>query len=431
MKTAIQNGRVVDPRQGSVSVADVFIDGERIAAVGAAPPGFVAERTIDARGCLVIPGLVDLAARLREPGFEYRATLESEMLAAITGGVTSLCCPPDTDPALDEPGLVEMLKHRALRLNRANLFPLGALTVGLKGEVITEMAELAEAGCVGFSNVNEPMYDTQSLQRALQYARTFGFTVWLHPQDPHLSRGGMAASGAVASRLGLSGVPVIAETIALHTIFELVRSTGCSVHLCRLSSAAGIELVRAAKREGLPVSCDVAVHHLHLTDVDIGFFDSLCRVIPPFRTQRDRQAIRAALADGTIDAVCSDHTPLDDGAKALPFGEAEPGTTGLELLLPLLLKWADEDKLPLPLAIGKASAAAARILGVERGTLDVGALADICIVDPTRAWVPDARSLASQGKHTPYLGRELLGRVTHTFVNGQPVFEAPSGTSVR
>lgn len=424
MNISIINGRVVDPVRGSDTLTAVHISGAKVAAVGSAPSGFVAERVIDAAGCYVLPGLVDLAARLREPGFEYRATLESEMQAAITGGVTSLCCPPDTDPPLDEPGLVEMLKHRARGLSRANLYPLGALTMGLAGEVITEMAELAEAGCIGFSNVNSPIVDTQSLLRSLQYARTFGFTVWVHPQDPHLSRGGMAHSGPVASRLGLSGVPVMAETIALQTLFELIRSTGCRVHLCRMSSAAGLDLVRAAKKEGLPISCDVAVHHIHLIDTDIGYFDSLCRVNPPFRAQRDRDAIRAALRDGTIDAVCSDHTPLDDDAKTLPFGEAEPGTTGLELLLPLLLKWAAEDRVPLATAIAKVSTGAAKILGIERGRIEAGVSADLCVYNPATPWVVEAKALASQGKHTPYLGRELLGRVRVTLVDGQVVFEA-------
>lgn len=424
MNTSILNGQLIDPIAGSISAQALHIAGDRIAALGDAPAGFVAQKVIDARGCLVAPGLVDLSARLREPGSEYRATLESEMLAAITGGVTSLCCPPDTDPPLDEPGLVEMLKHRAHGLLRANLFPLGALTVGLKGSVITEMAELAEAGCIGFSNVNQPIFDTQSLLRSLQYARTFGFTVWFHPQDPYLSHGGIAHSGPVASRLGLSGVPVIAETIALHTIFELIRVTGCRVHLCRISSAAGLALVRAAKREGLPISCDVAVHHIHLIDVDIGFFDSLCRVTPPFRGQRDREAIRAALLDGTIDAICSDHTPLDDDEKSLPFGEALPGTTGLELLLPLVLKWAREEGVAAPLALAKASSAAAAILGIDRGQMKAGAMADICVFDPEHAWTVEPKHLASQGKHTPYLGRELLGRVRHTLVGGMTVYES-------
>ncbi|HWJ95915.1 MAG TPA: dihydroorotase, partial [Telluria sp.] len=255
MKLHIKNGRVVDPANGIDELRDVFIADGKIAAVGTAPAGFAADREIDASGLVVAPGLVDLSARLREPGYEYKATLESEMQAAMQGGVTTLVCPPDTDPVLDEPGLVEMLKHRARNLNQANVHPLGALTMGLKGQALTEMAELTEAGCIGFAQAEVPVTDTNVLLRALQYAKTFGYSVWLRPQDPHIGRGGVAHAGPLASRMGLSGVPVMAETIALHTIFELVRSTGARVHLCRMSSAAGIELVRAAKKEGMPVTC--------------------------------------------------------------------------------------------------------------------------------------------------------------------------------
>ena len=426
MRLTIVNGRVIDPASGLDTQAAVHVADGRIAAVGAAPAGFVARQTLDARGLVVAPGLVDLAARLREPGFEYKATLESEMQAALAGGVTSLSCPPDTDPPLDEPGLVEMLKHRALGLNGAQLYPLGALTMGLKGRALTEMAELAEAGCVGFTQAAEPVEDTQTLVRALQYAKTFGFTVWLAPRDPHLSRGGVAHSGAVSGRLGLAGVPVIAETVALHTIFEVVRATGCRVHVTRLSSAAGIELVRQARREGLPVTSDVAVHHLHLVDIDIGFFDSSYRVDPPFRSQRDRDAIRQAVLDGTIDAICSDHTPVDDDAKQLPFSEAEPGVTALELLLPLTLKWAGEHGVPLPAALARITCAAAPILGIDAGRLAPGAPADLCLFDPGEHWVVGRDALLSQGKHTPYLGREVAGRVRMTLVGGRIVYSRPA-----
>jgi dihydroorotase len=423
MRLSIVNGRLIDADTGTDRVDAVHVADGRIVAIGAAPDGFEADRRWDAAGLVVAPGLVDLSARLREPGFEYRATLESEMQAALAGGVTSIVCPPDTDPTLDEPGLVEMLKHRARSLDQAQLYPLGALTIGLKGEVLTEMAELAEAGCVGFSHANVPLVDTQVLMRAMQYARTFGFTVWLQPQDAFLSRGGVAHSGPVASRLGLSGVPVAAETVALHTIFELMRATGCRVHLCRLSSAAGVELVRTARREGLPVTCDVAVHHLHLIDVDIGFFDTSCRVVPPFRSQRDRDALGAAVADGTIDAVCSDHTPVDDDAKLVPFGEAEPGVTGLELLLPLLLKWAERARVPLPQALGLVTSRPARIAGCDAGRLEVGATADLCLFDPQAAWVVSPQALKSQGHHTPFAGRELQGRVRAAMVRGRIAFE--------
>ncbi len=426
MKLHISNGHLIDPANGVNSKQDIYIAAGKIVGIGTQPEGFVPSKVIDASGLTVIPGLVDLSARLREPGYEYKATLESEMLAAMHGGVTSLVCPPDTDPALDEPGLVEMLKHRAKTLNQAHVYPLGALTVGLKGEALTEMAELTEAGCIGFSQADSPIVDTTVLFRALQYAVTFGYTVWLRPQDAHLGQGGIAHSGAVASRLGLSGVPVMAETIALQTIFELVRATGTRVHLCRISSSDGIALIRAAKKEGLPITCDVGVHYIHMTDVDIGFFDSNARVTPPFRTQRDRDAIRQGLADGTVDAICSDHTPVDDDEKLLPFGEASPGATGLELLLPLVGKWVDECRDPsgqtLLRAIAKITCDAARVAGLATGQLGVGSVADLCIFDPHKIWKVEAKALASQGKHTPFLGYEVAGQVRMTMVAGHVAF---------
>lgn len=427
MKLHIKDGRLIDPGNGIDAQKDLYVAAGKIVGVGQAPTDFKADKTIDAQGLIVAPGLVDLSARLREPGYEYKATLESELQAAMQGGVTSLICPPDTDPVLDEPGLVEMLTHRARSLSQAHVYPLGALTVGLKGEALTEMAELTEAGCIGFSQADQPILDTTVLMRSMQYAQTFGYTVWLRPQDPHLGRGGIAHSGPVASRLGLSGVPVMAETIALHTIFELMRATGARVHLCRISSAAGLDLVRAAKKERLPVTCDVGAHHIHLTDADIGFFDSNARLTPPLRSQRDRDAIRQALIDGTIDAICSDHTPVDNDEKLLPFGEASPGATGLELLLSLALKWADEciDKSAQPLtkAIAKITVDAARVVGLPSGQLAVGSVADICLFDPVVRWKVEAGALASQGKHTPFLGYELAGQVKGTIVAGHVAFE--------
>jgi dihydroorotase len=430
MKLHISNGHLIDPANGINARQDIYIAAGKIIGIGPQPDGFAASKVIDASGLTVIPGLVDLSVRLREPGYEYKATLESEMLAAMHGGVTSLVCPPDTDPALDEPGLVEMLKHRAKTLNQAHVYPLGALTVGLKGEALTEMAELTEAGCIGFSQADAPIVDTNVLLRALQYAVTFGYSVWLRPQDAHLGQGGIAHSGAVASRMGLSGVPVIAETIALHTIFELVRTTGARVHLCRISSADGIALIRAAKKEGLPITCDVGMHYIHMTDVDIGFFDSNARVTPPFRAQRDRDAIRQGLTDGTIDAICSDHTPVDDDEKLLPFGEASPGATGLELLLPLVCKWVDECRDPsgqaLVRAISKITCDAARIAGLATGQLGVGSVADLCIFDPHKIWKVEPKALASQGKHTPFLGYEVAGQVKMTMVAGHVAFIRPN-----
>ncbi|AGK46072.1 dihydroorotase, multifunctional complex type domain protein [Burkholderia thailandensis MSMB121] len=423
MKIHIKGGTLVDPAAGTQRLADVFVSAGKVAAIGAAPADFNAAKTIDATGMIVAPGFVDLSARLREPGYEHKATLESEMAAAVAGGVTSLVCPPDTDPVLDEPGLVEMLKFRARNLHQAHVYPLGALTVGLKGQVITEMAELTEAGCIGFTQANVPVTDTQVLLRALQYASTYGYAVWLRPLDAFLAKGGVAASGPVASRLGLSGVPVAAETIALHTLFELMRVTGARVHVARLSSAAGVALVRAAKAEGLPVTCDVGANHLHLIDVDIGYFDAQFRLDPPLRAERDREAIRAALADGTIDAICSDHTPVDDDEKLLPFAEATPGATGLELLLSLTVKWAREAGVPLARALATITSAPADVLKLPAGRLGEGAPADLCVFDPNAHWRVEPRVLKSQGHNTPFLGYELPAQVCATLVAGQVAFE--------
>ena len=430
MKTLIQHGRIVDPASGLDTAGPIAIAAGRIIAIGREVPDFQPDRVVDARGCIVLPGLVDLCARLREPGYEHEGMMESEMAAAAAGGVTSLVCPPDTDPVLDESGLVQMLKFRAKKLHQSRLFPLGALTRGLKGEVLTEMVELTEAGCIGFGQAEVALANPQVLQRALQYAATFDYAVWLRPQELHLGKG-VAASGPLATRMGLGGVPVAAETIALYTIFELMKSTGARVHLCRISSAAGVALVRQAKADGLRVTCDVSINSLHLTDADIGYFDSRARLTPPLRQQRDRDALRAGLADGTIDALVSDHTPVEADAKALPFAEAEPGATGLELLLSLALKWSLEDAVPLQRALATVTCAPAAVLGTSLGTLQAsvgqlveGGVADLCVYDPKASWAVGADTLRSQGKHTPFSGYELPGRVRCAVIAGYVAFEA-------
>ncbi|MCI3951710.1 MAG: pyrC [Burkholderiales bacterium] len=423
MRLHIANGRLVDPQSGMDAVQDVFIADGRIAAIGTAPAGFEANRTLDAGGLVLCPGLVDLSARLREPGFEYMATLESEMDAAIAGGVTSLACPPDTDPPLDEPGLVEMLKFRAKNLSQARVYPIGALTEGLKGLRLTEMAELRDAGCIAFSQADAPLTDNQVLFYALQYAATFGFSVWLRPQDPTLARNGVAHDGQVATRLGLPGIPVCAETAALSIILLLARETGARVHLARLSSAEGVDMVRQAKQRGVAVTCDLGIHHAHLSEMDVGYFDPNCHLTPPLRSLRDRDALRQALAEGVIDALCSDHTPVDEDAKQLPFAEAESGATGLELLLPLTLKWAQEMEVPAGRALAKITCDAARVLDIDAGRLAVGGPADICVYDPERYWKVAPAALKSQGKNTPFLGVELKGKVRYTLIDGEIVYQ--------
>ena len=429
-KLLLTGGRVIDPATGFDEIADVALADGVIAAIGAVPSDFQPDRSIDARGCIVAPGLVDLAVRLREPGHEHEGMLKSEMAAAVAGGVTRLVCPPDTDPVLDEPGLVEMLRIRCEKLRQARVYPLGALTRNLAGETLTEMLELSEAGCVAFSQAEVPLANTQVMQRAFQYASTFGYAVWLRPQELFLGKG-VAASGALATRMGLSGVPVAAETIALHTIFELMKATGARVHLCRLSSAAGVALVRQAKLEGLNVTCDISINSLHLTDADIGYFDSRARLNPPLRQQRDRDALGTALADGTIDALVSDHTPVDEDAKALPFAQSEAGATGVELLLSLALKWSRDSGVSLVRALAVITSGPAAVLGsslgaghASAGRLMAGGAADLCMFDAAAAWTVEPGSLRSQGKHTPFSGYELPARVRCTIVAGHVAYEA-------
>ena len=414
MKIAIRNGRVIDPKHGFDGKADLFIADGKIAGIGQTPAGFSPDRSIDATGNVVCPGFIDLGARLH--------SIEAELAAAVAGGVTSVVVPPDADPPLDEPELADRLVHRAGDIGLARVMPLGALTVGLNGERLAELAGLAKAGCVAFSQAKRPVVDTEALLRALEYAATFGFAVWLQPQDHWLSRNGIAHAGEVASRLGLAGIPVSAETVAICTYLQLVRDTGVRLHLTRLSSAAGMRQVEQAQAEGLPVTCDVGVHHLHLTENDIGFFNSQARFDPPLRAQSDRDALSAGAAAG-LAAICSDHTPVGADDKLLPFGEAKPGATGLELLLPLTLKWATHNRVPLPTALARLTVDPAAVIGIDCGHLGVGAAADICVFDPQADWRLTADKLVSKGKNTPFLGLELQGKVGLTLVGGKVVFD--------
>ncbi|SBT11066.1 Dihydroorotase-like protein [Candidatus Propionivibrio aalborgensis] len=410
----IKNGRVIDPKNGIDEQADVFVADGRIQAIGQPPSGFKPAQVLDASERIVCPGLVDLSTRL--------ANLESELSAAVAGGVTAVACPPDTKPPLDEPGLVERLVRRSEALGLARVFPIGALTQQLAGEKLSEMVSLTRAGCIAFSQAKQPIFDTQVLLRAMQYAATFGYATRLQPQDHYLARDGVAHDGEVASRLGLAGIPVCAETVAIVTALQLAQVTGVRLHLARLSSAAGIALVRQARNNGLNISCDVSIHHLHLCEADIGYFDSHARFDPPLRSESDRDALRAAAADG-LATICSDHTPVDEDGKQLPFAESLSGATGLELLLPLVLKWAVEMKLPLLTAIARVTCDPAAILGIEAGSLSAGCPADICVFDPTETWCVKPMALRSEGKNSPFMDSEMTGRVHTTLVGGRIVFE--------
>ena len=423
MKVLIKNGHVIDPKNNIDAKQDIYIAAGEIVAVGKPPKDFSPNQTINAKGMVVTPGFVDLSARLREPGDEYKATLESELHAAAAGGITSLACPPDTDPILDEPGLIEMLKQRARKHNLARIYPLGALTQKLEGKALTEMCQLSEAGCAGFTQADKSIIDTQVLWRAFEYAATFGYTIFLRPEEPFLAKNGVAHDGELAGRLGLKGIPSAAESLMIATILRIATETETNIHFCRLSTAEGVELIRNAKNNGVAVSADVSAHHLHLTEHDIAYFNTHAHIKPPLRTIRDREALCRGVADGTIDAICSDHTPVDDDAKLVPFAEAEAGATGLELLLPLTLKWANDNQSSLADAISRITIHPANILGIKSGHLSLGANADIAIFDPEAAWQVSADNLKSQGKNTPFLNTEMIGKVHYTLLNGHITYQ--------
>ena len=424
MTLAITGGRLIDPRHGVDKKADLYIDGKGfIAGIGDKPRGFNATRTLDASGLVVCPGLIDLRARPREPGLEYKATLESEVQAAVAGGITTFCCPPDTTPPIDTPAMAQMIQSRAWRFGRAFIHPFGALTQNLEGKLLTDMEALDEAGCVGFTNALTPVTDTQVLRRAMEYAAGFDLTVFLQSADPWLGADGCMHEGVVSTRLGLPGIPEATETVAVARDLALIEQTGVRAHFCGLSSARAVAMVAEAKRRGLNVSADVTAHHLHLTEHDLESFNTNGHVLPPLRSKKDRDALRRAVKSGVVTAVCSDHQPHESDAKLAPFPESEPGISGLETLLPLTLRFADEEDVKLREALALLTSAPAEILGIDAGHLGIGATADICIFDPKAKWTVEGANWHSRGLNTPFLGQTLTGQVTHTMVGGKVVFE--------
>jgi dihydroorotase len=414
----ISQGRVIDPASGSDAIESLFIADGRIAGRGQRPAGFVADKTIDASGLVVCPGLFDLSAR----GLGGR----SELQAAVAGGITTACCPPDTTPPLDEPGLVATLRQRADESRLARVLPVGALTAGLGGSKLAELLALRAAGCIAFSQALARFADLGTVRQAMLYAATFDLPLWLQAEDPSLAADGVAHAGEVASRLGLAGIPVSAESSAIFTLLELAAETGVRLHLTRLSSARGVALVAEARARGVKVTCDVGVHAMHYCDEDIGYFNTHARLSPPLRAASDRAALRRAVADGTIQAICSDHTPVSEDGKALPFDEAKPGASGLELLLPLTLRWAAEDKVPLVTALSRISEGPANV-AARRTALAPDATADLCIFDPAAEWTVQSFTLSSRGKNTPALGKTLRGQVRYTLVGGSLAFSRSAG----
>ncbi len=415
----IRGGRLIDPANGIDETADLWLSGGRVAAVGDAPSGFAAEETIDAEGKVVCPGLIDLGAYLREPGFEHKGTIDSEGRAAARGGITTLVCMPQTEPVIDTPAVWELIRRRAKACGHARVLAMGALTQGLAGEQLAEMGALKAAGCVAVTNGRNRLANTLVARRAMEYASTFELPVVLCSEDPHLKAGGVAHEGAVATRLGLPGIPSAAETVAVARDLALTEHTGCRSHFHTLSTGRAASMIARARRDRQPVSADVAIHQLFLMETDVDGFRAECRVDPPLRTHADREQLRQAVADGTIEVICSDHQPHEADAKSEPFPATAPGISGLETLLPLTLKLVEEGVLELPQAIARLTAGPARVLGLEAGRLERGASADLCIFDPETVWIFRAEEMASAGRNTPFDGWEFRGRVTHTLFEGR------------
>lgn len=422
MNISIVNGHLVDPANGRDEPLDLHIHGQQIIAIGPAPEGFEPHETIDASGRIVCPGLVDIAASLRDPGSGAKGSIETETRAAARGGITTIVCTPDTDPAVDTPAVIELIHRKARKLRRCRVLTAGALTQNLDGEQLSNMAALREAGAVALSNGGRPLANTLIERRALEYATTFGMTVMLRPEDRHLRAGGCAHEGAVATRLGLPGIPAAAETVAVARDLALAEHTGARIHFHALSAAGSVRQLREVRNARLNVSADVAAHQLHLTEMDIEGFNADCHVSPPLRTLADRDALRAAVADGTISAICSDHQPHEQDAKEAPFPETAPGISGLETLLALTLRLVDEGVLPLTEAIARITCGPADLLGLPYGRLEVGGSADVCIFDPQAHWTLRRGDMLSEGRNTPFKGWEFRGLVTHTLFNGRLVY---------
>ncbi|MDH5594277.1 MAG: dihydroorotase [Gammaproteobacteria bacterium] len=422
MKLIIKNGHVIDPANNIDAKHDVYIADGKILSVGKMPAGFDAEKTIDAKGKIVCPGLVDLCARMREPGQEHKATIKSETLAAASNGITTLCCPPDTQPVIDTQAVFESIYDRAEHYGYAQILPLGALTQGLDGSRLSEMAALKEVGCTGVSNAMHPIENMVIMRRAMEYAATFDLTVFIQPEDPVLRDGGTAHEGELSTRLGLRGIPQAAETVAVATYIALAAETGVRVHFNHLSTARAVQMVGRAIHDGHPISADVTAHHLFLTEMELGDYNTNGFVEPPLRSQRDRDGLRDGIAKGAIAAICSDHQPHELDAKLTPFALAEPGISSLDTLLPLGLRLVDEGVMTLSNMLASITCKPAQILNIDAGTLSEGGQADVCIFDPNKSWQLNAETMTSRGKNSPFIGWEFKGKVTHTLHKGRLVF---------
>jgi dihydroorotase len=420
---SIRGGRVIDPASGLDTVTDVHIAAGVVVGIGDPPAGHAPGQEIDAAGLVVCPGLVDLSARLRQPGEEHKATVASETRAAAAAGVTTLCCPPDTLPPVDTPAVAQLIIQLAEARGLARVLPAGALTHALAGEQLSEMAALKLAGCVVMSNGDQPVRNTRVLRRALEYAYTYGLCTFMHPADPYLSEGGIAHEGLVATRLGLPSIPEATETLGVARNLALGEQTGARLHFRGLSTAHAAAMIGDARERRMAVSADVSAHQLWLTEEAVNGFNADAHLIPPLRTKADRDGLRAALAAGAVTAICSDHRPHEPDAKLRPFPQTEPGMSALETLLPLTLALVAEDVLDLRRALACVTCNPADILERPVGRLQAGAIADLCIFDPDETWVVGDDTLVSRGKNTPLRGATLRGRVRTTLLAGRVVFQ--------
>ncbi len=423
MRITIEGARVIDPASQFDAITDLHIDAGLISALGQAPEGFVAAQTIDARGLIACPGLVDLNVSLREPGFGRKGSIASETRAAAVGGVTSLCCPPNSRPVLDTPAVAELILDRSERAGQTRVFPLGALTRGLDGEHLSELVALRDAGCVAFTQGLAPMKSNRILRRALEYAAGFDLPVIFTPMDPALAEGGVAHEGPTAARLGLIGIPESAETVALARDLLLIEQTGVRAHFSGLSSARAVDMLADAQARGLPVTADVAMYQLLLCDEDLDGYSSLLHVMPPLRSSSDRRALRQAVQAGVIQAIASHHQPHESEAKRVPFAAAEPGISSVEILLPLALTMVADGLLELPALLARLTCGPADIFGLPVGRIAEGAGADITLFNPA-VTSEIGQHWLSKGANCPFIGQSAPGAVTHTLCQGRLVYQA-------
>ncbi|HEY4251718.1 MAG TPA: dihydroorotase [Roseomonas sp.] len=418
----ITNARLIDPASGLDAPGALLIRDGVIADHG---PGLMAPEeavTLDARGAILAPGLIDLRASLGEPGFEHRETIASAARAAAAGGITTLCALPDTEPALDDPALLQFMIRRGEATGSLSILPYGAATAGCQGKEMAEFGLLREAGAIAFTDGRRAIGNARAMRLALSYARGFGCFVVQHPEEPSLATGGAVTEGELASRLGLPGIPAAAEAILIARDIALVRLTGGHVHFAHVSTGAALDLIRAAKAEGLAVTCDTAPPYFDLNETAIGDWRTYAKLSPPLRRDEDRRAVAAALADGTIDAIASDHQPHDADDKRLPFAQAEAGGTGLATLLGVTLARFHGGDLTLPQALDLLTARPAKLLGLPAGRLAKGAPADLVLFDAERGWKVEAGKLPGKAQNSPFDGRALEGRVIATFKAGNRVF---------